>query len=93
MSNSEAHRTQANIEPDRTSRHLANLPSPRTARWVMERKVEVLAAVRSGLLSIDDACKRYAISMEEFLTWKSAMDRFGPLGLRATRDFRSERPG
>ena len=62
-------------------------------RWVMERKVEVLAAVRSGLLSIDDACKRYAISMEEFLTWKSAMDRFGPLGLRATRDFRSERPG
>ncbi len=63
---------------------LTNLPSSQPIRWVMRRKVEVVAAVQGGLLSIEDACERYAISTEEFLAWTSAMERFGPEGLRIT---------
>jgi hypothetical protein len=54
-------------------------------RWVMRRKVEVITAVSYGLLNVEEACRRYGISMEEFFVWKSAMDRFGPVGLHATR--------
>ncbi len=69
--------------------NLENLPSPETVRWVMQRKATIIAAVRGGLLSLEDACERYQISMEEFLSWKSALDRFGPVGLRATHARRS----
>ena len=83
-----------NIEPrdanqvfglDGTPLDLRNLPESQTVRWVMRRKLEVLTAVRLGLLNIDDACKWYGISMEELLSWKSALDRFGPVGLHASR--------
>ena len=70
---------------DGTPLDLMNLPDSQTVRWVMRRKMEVLIAVRSGLLNINDACTRYGISMEELLSWKSAMDRFGPVGLHALR--------
>lgn len=45
---------------------LAGLPSPDTTRWVVRRKAEVVAAVAGGLLGVDDACKRYSLSLEEF---------------------------
>src|SRR3954454_8563483 len=48
------------------------LPSPRLKRWVAGRKAEVLAAVDCGLLSVDEACVRYGISLDEFLSWKGA---------------------
>lgn len=64
---------------------LSNILSSESRRWVIRRKAEVLVAVARGDLSVGDACKRYAISMEEFLAWKSAADQFGPLGLRVTR--------
>ena len=56
----------------------------------MRRKEEVVAAVRGGLLSLEHACERYAISMDEFLAWKGAMDLCGPSGLRVTRARRSQ---
>src|SRR4051794_39340691 len=40
------------------------LPSPRLKRWVAGRKAEVLAAVDCGLLSVDEACARYGISLD-----------------------------
>jgi len=44
-----------------------------------------VAAVRGGLLSLDEACRRYTLTVEEFLAWQRAIDRFGLAGLRATR--------
>jgi hypothetical protein len=38
-----------------------------------------------GLLSLDEACQRYSLSVEEFLSWQRAFDRFGQRGLRATK--------
>jgi hypothetical protein len=62
-----------------------DLPSPGTKRWVVRRKAEVVAAVRAGLISLEDACKRYTLSVEEFASWQTLVDRYGVRGLRATR--------
>ena len=62
-----------------------DLPPPDTKRWVVRRKAIVVAAVRSGALSIDEVCRRYNLSVEEFLTWQRAIDRHGVPGLRVTR--------
>jgi len=64
---------------------LADLPPPGTERWVIRRKAEVVAAVRGGLLSLDDACERYRLTSEEFLAWQRSIDRHGMQGLRTTR--------
>jgi hypothetical protein len=64
---------------------LADLPLPDTKRWVVRRKAEVVAAVRGGLLSLDEACGRYALNIEELLSWENCIDRFGIAGLRTTR--------
>src|SRR3954447_26008937 len=62
-----------------------NLPSPRLKRWVAGRKAEVLTAVDCRLLSVDEACARYGISLDEFLYWKSAVGRAGVRGLSVKR--------
>ena len=64
---------------------LADLPPPNTQRWVIRRKAEVVAAVRGGLLSLDEACTRYSLTNEEFLGWQASIDRYGMAGLRTTR--------
>ncbi|MGE5201937.1 MAG: DUF1153 domain-containing protein [Acidobacteriota bacterium] len=68
---------------------------PNTKRWVIRRKAEVVAAVRAGVISLDEACRRYTLSIEEFLSWQRLIDSHGLAGLRVTRlqDYRSvERP-
>lgn len=64
---------------------LDSLPPPSTSRWVVRRKAEVVAAVNGGLLSVDEACTRYSLTVEEFATWQRAIDRSGMPGLRVTR--------
>ena len=62
-----------------------DLPPPDTKRWVARRKAVVVAAVRSGALNIDDACRCYALSVEEFAAWERAIETHGVPGLRVTR--------
>ena len=64
---------------------LDDLPPPDTERWVIRRKAEVVAAVRAGLISLEEACERYRLSVEEFLSWQRLIDRHGMRGLRTTR--------
>ncbi len=64
---------------------LKDLPPVDTKRWVIRRKAEVVAAVRGGLLSLDEACSRYHLTVEEFLSWQRAIDNNGLPGLRVTR--------
>ncbi len=61
------------IGPDGSPLTLADLPAPGTTRWVIRRKAEVVAAVRGGLLSLEDACRRYTLTIEEFLGWQRAI--------------------
>ena len=64
---------------------IADLPPANTRRWVVRRKAEVVPAVNGGLLSIDEACERYDLTLEEFAGWQRAVDRSGMPGLRVTR--------
>jgi hypothetical protein len=73
------------IGPDGSPLTIADLPPSNTRRWVIRRKAEVVAAVRGGLLSIDEACKRYTLTVDEFLSWQAAIDKHGLAGLRTTR--------
>ena len=65
---------------------IADLPAPGTKRWVIRRKAEVIAAVRGGLLSLEEACSRYMLTVDEFLSWQSSIDKHGLAGLRTTRN-------
>ena len=64
---------------------LDNLPPPITKRWTVRRKAEVVAAVAGGLITFDEACERYALTIEEFTSWQRAVDRSGMPGLRVTQ--------
>jgi hypothetical protein len=61
---------------------LHDLPKSKTTRWVMRRKAEVVAAVTGGLLTLEEACDRYDLSFEEFLSWQESIDKSGLPGLR-----------
>jgi hypothetical protein len=61
------------------------LPSPNTRRWTVQRKSAVVRAVHRGLLSLDEACRHYRLSLDEFTAWERALERHGVPGLRATR--------
>lgn len=69
-----------------------DLPASDTKRWVIRRKAEVVAGVRAGLISLEEACRRYNLSVDEFLSWKRLLDEHGVIGLRATRtkEYRDE---
>lgn len=73
------------IGPEGIPLTLATLPPPNTERWVARRKAELVAAVRGGLLSLEEVCERYNLSMEEFLSWQRQVDKHGLRGLRVTR--------
>ena len=73
------------IGPDGSPLTIADLPPSSTKRWVIRRKAEVVAAVRGGLLSLEEACNRYTLTIEEFLSWQTSIDKHGLAGLRATR--------
>ena len=73
------------IGPDGLPITLDTLPPPGTTRWVIRRKAEVVAGVRAGLITLEEACARYTLSVEEFLSWQRLIDRHGLRGLRVTR--------
>ena len=73
------------IGPDGRVLTVADLPQRNTKRWVIRRKAELVAAVRGGLLTLEEACERYTLTVDEFLSWQRTLDRHGLPGLRATR--------
>ncbi len=64
---------------------LSDLPAPSITRWHFQHKALVVTAVRTGLISVAEACARYRITIEEFISWKRLLDEHGLRGLRATR--------
>jgi len=74
------------------ARPFEQLPRPNTKRWVVRRKAAVVAAVRSGGITVEEACRVYQLSEEEFRSWDRAFELHGLPGLRATRIQRYRRP-
>ena len=60
------------------------LPSPH-GRWTVRRKAALIEAVRGGWVAIDEACQRYNLSLDEFVSWERDLHRNGVPGLRSTR--------
>lgn len=85
MSHIERPKIRPVIGPDGTTLTVNNLPPPNTIRWVIRRKAEVVAAVHGGLLSIEEACERYSLSVDEYLGWEKLVMQHGVQGLRTTR--------
>jgi hypothetical protein len=84
MTNQVRHRVKYVIGPDGSPLTIADLPPANTRRWVIRRKAEVVAAVRGGLLSLEEACERYTLTVEEFLNWQASLEDHGLAGLRTT---------
>jgi hypothetical protein len=70
------------IGPDSEILTRDNMPPPDTTRWVASRKAQVVTAVETGLMTLDEVMHRYSLSYEEFYSWQHAMDRAGVKGLR-----------
>lgn len=69
--------------PDGRILTLADLP-PAETRWVASRKAAVAEAVEYGLLSRDEAMKRYDLSDEELDGWSHSIRKHGRNALKIT---------
>jgi hypothetical protein len=56
---------------------VGGLPPPHTQRWVARRKAAVVAAVRSGMITMEEVLRPYQLTEEEFHSW--------PCGFEAPR--------
>jgi transposase-like protein len=64
---------------------MGDLPPATTRRWVARRKAAVVAAVQNGKISLEEACRRYVLTEEEFRSWQRAYQSHGLAGLYASR--------
>ena len=61
------------------------LPPPDTRRWTLRRKAAVVKAALSGVINLEEVCRRYGLSVEEFRSWHNAMESHGMRGLYTTK--------
>ncbi len=85
MSANTRRRVKCVYGPDGSPLTLADLPAATTTRWVARRKAEVIAAVKGGLLSLEEACSRYSLTLDEFVSWQGSEERHGLAGLQTTK--------
>jgi hypothetical protein len=62
-----------------------DLPPSDTVRWTSHRKASVVRGVRSGAISLEEACRRYQLSAEEFQEWQEAIEAHGIGALYVSR--------
>lgn len=79
------------ILPDGSILTVADLP-PASTRWVASRKQAVVNAVLHGLITRDEALRRYGLTDEEFDSWCRAMQRHGKAALKVTSLQRYRQP-
>lgn len=77
--------TETQATPSKPALTLADLPPPNTKRWVSRRKAAVVSGVRLGIISLEEACRRYALTEDEFNCWADNLKSFGLAGLKTTR--------
>ena len=70
--------------PDGSVLSRADLPPPTTRRWVASRKAIVVKAGAHGLIAREEALDRYALSDEEFDSWRNAVASHGIDALKVT---------
>jgi len=75
---------QKPIRPGNTPT-LDDLPPANTKRGVSRRKAAVVAGVRKGVISLEEACRRYGLTEDEFNSWAENLKSYGLAGLKTTR--------
>ena len=78
--------------PDGTTMTRADLPDPKTRRWVARRKAAVVRAVAGGLITRENALEIYGLSDEEFEAWHALVAEHGARALKATQIQRYRQP-
>ena len=69
-----------------------DLPPAQGARWTPMRKVDLIAAILGGVITLDEAKARYALTTEELSEWRRGLAAGGVKRLKASRRARlSER--
>jgi Protein of unknown function (DUF1153) len=76
------------VGPDGKPITLAQLPPRGLKRWRARDKALVVAAVRHGMMTFDEACERYRLSAEEYLSWLRSLDAARPPAATTTADQR-----
>ena len=71
------------VEPDPFDQ-TPQLPAA-VGRWTVRLKAELVRAVRGGWVPIEEVCRLYGISADEFVAWERDLARYGVPGLRTTR--------
>jgi hypothetical protein len=66
---------------------LSKMPSPNSTpiHWTASRKAALVYRVNSGKLTLEEACERYMMSVQEFASWEQAIEQYGVRGLKATQ--------
>jgi len=54
-----------------------SLPPTSTQHWRIRLKAKVVAAVESGLITREEACARYGMSVEEYFEWRRRVEDSG----------------
>ncbi|KAF0675221.1 CtrA inhibitor SciP [Profundibacterium mesophilum] len=70
----------------------ADLPDPKTKRWVASRKAAVVRAVAAKLITREEAMSIYELSSEELTAWAQAVVDHGEAALKTTRLQRYRQP-
>jgi hypothetical protein len=62
-----------------------DLPPAHGVRWTSLRKADLIAAIVGGVITLDEAKARYALTTEELSEWRRALAAGGVSGLKATK--------
>lgn len=73
------------IGPDGSPLSMTDLPPPGMKRWTARHKAQIVVAVRCGLISLEEACGNYKLTVDELFAWRESYDRHGLRGLSSIR--------
>ena len=65
------------VGPDGDIITRGSLPPASGAHWRIRKKAKVVAAVESGLITLEEACARYRMSHEEYVEWRHTVEQSG----------------
>ena len=71
---------------------LETVPPATIRRWNARRKAQVVEALEASLLTEEEACRYYRLTIEELAAWRRAMALAGRQGLLATKPPRQRPP-
>jgi hypothetical protein len=76
------------IGPNGRPLTVADLPPCDLKHWLPGHKAKIATAVRGGLITADEVCKRYKLTLEELETWEQSLASGGIDALRVSRSRR-----